>query len=224
MAEYKILMVEDDMTIAQSVVHHLKTWNYEAAYVEDFQKVLEVVETMSPHLILMDITLPFYNGFYWCQEIRKVSSVPIIFLSSAADNMNIILAMDKGADDFIAKPFELSVLTAKIGALLRRTYSMSGSGNLLTHKGVTLNLSDSRVSFGDNQTELTKNEYRILQLLMENAGKMVTRDTIMMRLWESDDFIDDNTLTVNMTRIRRKLSEIGVDDYIVTKKGIGYMI
>lgn len=224
MAEYRILIVEDDMTIAQTIAAHLASWNYEADYVKDFKNVLARVGEWNPHLIIMDISLPFYNGFYWCQEIRKISQVPVIFLSSADDNMNIIMAMDKGADDFISKPFELSVLTAKIGALLRRSYSMTGQSSLLEHRDLILNLSDGRVSHAGQQAELTRNELRILGLLMENAGKMVDRSTIMMRLWESDDYIDDNTLTVNVARIRRKLEEIGVHDYIVTQKGIGYMV
>lgn len=224
MAEYRILIVEDDFTIAGAIQRHLEKWNYEVACVEDFKCVTEKVAAFEPHLVLLDISLPFYNGFYWCGEIRKISSVPIVFLSSSDDNMNIIMAMDMGADDFVSKPFELSVLTAKIGALIRRTYSFKTNTNLLEHKGVILNLSEGKIVCGENSEVLTKNEFFIIQLLMENAGKVVPRDSIMLRLWEGDDFVDDNTLTVNMTRIRKKLANIGAEDYIVTKKGIGYMV
>lgn len=224
MQNYKILIIEDDMTIANTIKTHFQKWNYQAECVEDFKKITEKVAFDSPDLILLDISLPFYNGFYWCQEIRKFSKVPIIFISSSDDNMNIIMAMDMGADDFISKPFELAVLTAKVGALLRRTYSFQEKTTVIEHNGVLLNLSDGSVSAQGQRVELTKNEFYILELLMQNAGNMVSRDKIMMHLWEGDDFVDDNTLTVNITRIRKKLSEIGVNDYITTKKGIGYIV
>ena len=177
-----------------------------------------------PHLVLMDILLPFYNGFHWCTQIRAISKVPIIFLSSASDNMNIVMAMNMGGDDFVEKPFDLNVLTAKIQALLRRTYSFQGQLNVLEYHGVILNLNDASVMFQEQKLDLTKNDFKILQILMENAGKIVKRERIMERLWESDEFIDDNTLTVNVTRLRKKLEGIGVKDFIVTKKGIGYFI
>lgn len=224
MQDYKILIVEDDITIAKVMVSHMEKWNYQVDYIKDFKKVAERVREFKPELVLLDISLPYYNGFYWCQEIRKFSKVPIIFISSSDDNMNIIMAMDLGADDFISKPFELTVLTAKVGALLRRTYSFQEKTNLMEHKGVILNLSEGTITHEGKLAELTKNEYRIMQLLIENAGNMVSRDAIMMHLWEGDDFVDDNTLTVNMTRIRKKLIEIGVEDYIVTKKGLGYLV
>ena len=224
MAEYKILIVEDDLTIAGVIARHFEKWNYQVECIEDFKNVTQKVAEYEPHLILLDISLPFYNGFYWCGEIRKISSVPIVFLSSSDDNMNIIMAMDMGADDFISKPFELSVLTAKVGALMRRTYSFKTNTNLMEHKGVILNVSEGKIFCGEKTETLTKNEFFIMQLLMENAGKVVSRDSIMLRLWEGDDFVDDNTLTVNMTRIRKKLAEIGAENYIVTKKGIGYMV
>lgn len=177
-----------------------------------------------PHMVLMDILLPFYNGFHWCTQIRKTSHVPIIFLSSANDNMNIVMAMNMGGDDFIEKPFDLNVLTAKIQALFRRTYAFAEQQNQLEHGGVILNLNDATVLYQEEKLDLTKNDFKILQILMENAGKIVRRDQIMERLWESDEFIDDNTLTVNVTRLRKKLESVGVRDYIITKKGIGYLI
>ncbi|NLT48667.1 MAG: response regulator transcription factor [Clostridiales bacterium] len=224
MSKYKILIVEDDNVIADSIKKHLEKWEYQVHCVTDFKEVLKDVTSFKPELILLDITLPFYNGFYWCNEIRKLTKVPIIFISSADDKMNIVMAMDMGGDDFIAKPFDLTVLTAKINAMLRRSYSFKTNLNILEHKGVILNLSNAVLSKGENSVELTKNEFKIMKLLMENAGEMVKRDTIMIHLWDSDSFIDDNTLTVNLTRIRKKLSQIGAEDYIETKKGIGYMV
>ena len=172
----------------------------------------------------MDISLPFFNGYHWCTEIRKISKVPIIFISSASDNMNIVMAMNMGADDFIAKPFDINVLVAKIQALIRRTYTFSGNTNLIQHGGVIRNVSDASITYEGKKVDLTKNEYKMLQVLMENTGKVVSRDTIMTMLWETDSFIDDNTLTVNMTRLRKKLEDAGVNDFITTKKGLGYMV
>ncbi len=224
MAGYKILIVEDDEAIAQTEQAHLEKWGYEVHCVTDFREILRDVVKFQPDLILMDVKLPYYNGFYWCAEIRKFTKIPIVFVSSADDDMNIVMAMDMGGDDFIAKPFTLPVLTAKINAMLRRSYSFQGQVNILEHNGVRLNLSDGVVSRGEASAALTRNELRILQLLMEHAGEMVARDTIMMQLWESESFIDDNTLTVNVARIRKKLKDIGADGYIITKKGIGYLV
>lgn len=224
MAQYRILIVEDEETIAKMEKEHLEKWEYKVFCVSDFKNVLQSVKEQKPDVILMDIHLPYYNGFYWCSEIRKFSKVPIIFVSSKNDEMNIIMAMDMGGDEFIEKPFSLPVLTAKINALLRRTYSFKGQVNFLEHKSVRLNLLNAVVFYGEQQVELTKNEFKILQILMENAGEMVTREQIMQQLWEDDSFIDDNTLTVNVTRIRKKLKSIGVEEFIMTKKGIGYFV
>ncbi|MCH1982066.1 response regulator transcription factor [Ruminococcus sp. OA3] len=221
---YKIMIIEDDVTIAKVISEHLKKWGYETACVNDFEKVTEQVFAFEPHLILLDIMLPFFNGFYWCTKIRCQSSVPIVFLSSASDNMNMVMAMNMGADDFISKPFDLQVLTAKIQALLRRTYSFAENTKALEHRGVLLNLADATLTYEGRKIDLTKNEFRILQLLMERTGHVVERDTIMECLWESDSFIDDNTLTVNVTRLRKKLDEAGISEFIVTKKGIGYLV
>ena len=221
---YKILIVEDDETIARLLREHLEKWGYQARCAEDFKQVAKEFKEYAPHLVLMDIGLPFYNGFHWCTQIRKTSHVPIIFLSSANDNMNIVMAMNMGGDDFIEKPFDLNVLTAKIQALFRRTYAFAEQQNQLEHGGVILNLNDATVLYQEEKLDLTKNDFKILQILMENAGKIVRRDQIMERLWESDEFIDDNTLTVNVTRLRKKLESVGVRDYIITKKGIGYLI
>ncbi len=221
---YRILIVEDDMTIAEILAGHLKKWDYDVRYVEDFKNIMTDFMEFDPQLVMLDIALPFFNGFHWCQEIRKVSEVPIVFLSSLDDNMNIVMAMNMGGDDFIEKPFDLNVVTAKVQALLRRAYSFHGSANILEYADVMLNLSDATVLYRNEKLELTKNEFRILQILFERAGKIVSRDEIIERLWDSDEFIDDNTLTVNVARLRKKLESAGIANLIRTKKGIGYMV
>lgn len=221
---YKIMIVEDDPAIAGVVSRHLEKWGYKAVCVEDFSAVLSVFRTEKPELVLMDISLPFYDGFYWCSQIRGESRVPIIFISSADDNMNLIMAINLGADDFIAKPFTMEVMTAKVQALLRRTYDFTTERNTISCRGVLLQLDDGKTEFEGKSCDLTKNEFRILKLLMEQQGCIVSRDTIMRKLWEDESFIDDNTLTVNMTRMRRKLEELGCHDLIRTKKGMGYLI
>ena len=221
---YRILIIEDDMTIAEAVRKHMESWGYEARCVEDFKNVMAEFAVFSPQMVLLDISLPFFNGYHWCTQIRQVSRVPVIFLSSASDNMNIVMAMNMGGDDFVAKPFDLNVLMAKVQAMLRRTYDFGGQTGIFEHKGVILNLSDATVLYEGNKVELTKNEFKILQVLMENRGNVVSRDKIMTRLWETDCYVDDNTLTVNVTRLRKKLEEAGVKDFIATKKGIGYFV
>lgn len=221
---YKILIVEDDMMIAKTLSSHLEKWDYEVRYVKDFKNVMNDFLEFEPQLVLMDIILPLFNGFYWCTEIRKIAKTPIVFLSSASDNMNIVMAMNMGGDDFIEKPFDLNVVTAKVQAMLRRAYSFQGNLNVLEHQGLLLNLNDGIVSYKEKKAELTKNEFKILQVLMEHAGKIVTREELMTALWESDAFVDDNTLTVNVTRLRRKLAELAAVEFIKTKKEIGYII
>ena len=221
---YKLLIVEDDTVIAGSIQQHMESWGYEALCVEDFQGVLQIFVAESPQLVLMDISLPFYNGYHWCDEIRKISKVPIIFISSASDNMNIVMAVNMGGDDFVAKPFDLNVLQAKIQALLRRTYDFAGDSALMEHKGMIFDTGKGLVTFADARIELTKNEMGILRTLLEQKGRIVTRDKLMEKLWESDSFIDDNTLTVNVARLRKKLEEIGIQDMIKTRKGIGYVV
>lgn len=221
---YKILVVEDDEVISTELKKQFERWGYEASVITDFMDVMTVFNTVQPQLVLMDIGLPFYNGHYWCQKIRMISKVPIIFLSSANDKMNIVMAMNMGGDDFVTKPFDMEVLLAKIGALIRRTYDFQIATNLLEHRGIVLNLSDCSMTIDNRKIELTKNEFRILQLLFENKGKIVSREMIMKKLWDSDCFIDDNTLTVNITRIRKKLEGEGIKDLILTKKGLGYIL
>ena len=221
---YKIFIVEDDLTIAEMIKHHLAVWNHEVKIAEDFQHVMSDFAAFDPHLVLMDISLPFFNGYYWCTEIRKLSKVPVIFISSASDNMNIVMAMNMGGDDFISKPFDLDVLTAKVQALLRRTYYFGHKTSFLEHKGAILNMSDTTLTYQDHKISLTKNDYKILQTLMENKGKVVSRDTLMTKLWETDCYVDENTLTINISRLRRKLAAAGLEDFITTRKGMGYII
>lgn len=221
---FRILIVEDDEVITKTLCKQIGTWGYDVTSIQDFNNVLTEFSAFNPHLVLMDITLPFFNGYHWCNEIRKTSKVPIIFISSASDNMNIIMAMNMGGDDFIAKPFDLNVLTAKIQAMLRRTYDFSTNTSIVEVHGVTLNLNDTTLMYKEQKIDLTKNEFRIMSTLMENKEKYVSRDEMMQALWDTDEFIDDNTLTVNVARLRKKLEEAGLEEFILTKKGIGYRI
>lgn len=221
---YKIMIAEDDSVIVSVVKKHIESWGYEVKCIEDFQNVLKEFMDFEPHIVLLDLMLPFYNGYHWCNEIRKVSSVPIIFISSAADSMNMVMAMNMGGDDFISKPFDLNVLTAKIQAVLRRTYDFSNTAAVIEYKGAILNINDMTLLYNNQKIELTRNEFRILQTLLENKGKTVTRHTLMVRLWESDNYIEENTLTVNINRLRKKLDNIGLKDFILTKPGTGYII
>ncbi|MBP1549596.1 MAG: response regulator transcription factor [Oscillospiraceae bacterium] len=221
---YRIFIVEDDEGIASAVKKHLDSWGYDVRCAEDFSNVISEINSFEPHIVLMDISLPFYNGFYWCGEIRKNSKIPVVFLSSQSDNMNIITAMNMGGDDFIAKPFDLTVLMAKLQAILRRTYDFGTIEAPLSHNGAVLNSDDATVIYNGEKIDLTKNEYRILQLLMEKKGSIVSRELLMEKLWETDCFVDENTLTVNVTRLRKKLEKYGLTDFIKTKVGMGYFI
>ena len=222
--QYRIMIVEDDAGIAEAVKTRAAMWQLETHITGDFKNVMKEFADVQPHLVLLDISLPFMSGFHWCSEIRKVSSVPVIFISSAADNMNIIMAMNLGADDFIAKPFDHNVLMAKIQALLRRTYDYGANAPVLEHRGALLNLGDSSLTVGNEKIELTKNEYRILLVLMQNKGNVVSREKLMEALWETDTFVDENTLTVNIGRLRKKLDAAGLDNFISTKFGVGYIV
>lgn len=222
--KYRILIVEDDEVIARSVQKLMEDWGWEACCVEDFTRVLDIFASYNPHLVILDNTLPSCNGFYWCMEIRKISRVPVVFLSSASDNMNIVIAMNMGGDDFIAKPFDRNVLAAKIQAILRRTYDFAANAELVAHRGAVLNTADATLTYQGQRIDLTKNDYKILKMFLENKGKTVSREALMTRLWETDSFVDENTLTVNITRLRKKLEKAGLSDFIVTKKGMGYLV
>lgn len=221
---YRIMIVEDDLAMANAMKRQIEAWGNEVVCVEDFRDVISAFLKCDPHVVLMDIMLPFYNGYHWCSEIRRISNVPLIFISSASDNMNIVMAMNMGGDDFIPKPIDLDVLTAKLQAVLRRAYDMAGKVPALGHRGAVLNLNDGTLVYESQRIELTKNEFRILQTLLENKGKVVSRDTLMTKLWQMDTYVEENTLTVNVTRLRKKLEGIGLDDFIVTKVGRGYIV
>lgn len=222
--QMKILIIEDDKGIAEAIKAQAEMWELKARCVQDFRNVMAEFAEYDPQLVLLDISLPFFNGYHWCSEIRKVSKVPIIFISSASDNMNIVMAMNMGGDDFIAKPFDHSVLIAKVQALLRRTYDFGVGRTILEHRGAILNTGDNTITYKGERIELSKNEYRILLALMEAKGKVVSREKLMERLWETDAFVDENTLTVNVGRLRKKLDNAGLEDFISTKFGVGYII
>lgn len=222
---FKILIVEDDEKMREIILENIVRWGFDGTYVQDYNNVFDDFVKYDPHLVLMDINLTSYDGFYWCGKIREVSKVPIIFISSRNTNMDIIMAVNMGGDDFIQKPFSLEVLMAKVNALLRRTYDYTNTfSNIIEHNGVMINLKDSSIAFNDRKLELTKNEIKILYTLMKDKGNIVNRDKIMRALWEDESFVDDNTLTVNINRLRKKLEELGLIDFIQTKKGQGYII
>lgn len=221
---YKLLIVEDDLIIAQELQKHFEKYHYEVSCVENFENVLDDFIQYKPDLVLLDIHLPFFDGYYWCQEIRKISQVPIVFISSANENMNIVLAMNMGGDDFINKPFDLQVVQAKIQALLRRTYSFSKEFHLLSYQDVYLDLLQGKITYHQKELVLTKNELKILEFMFEHAEVIVSRVDLMNHLWDDHQFIDDNTLSVNMNRLRKKLEDIGLFNFIHTKKGLGYLL
>ena len=221
---YRLFIVEDDRGIAEAIKSQAEKWELEVRCAQNFRNILSEFSEFDPHIILLDISLPFFNGYHWCTEIRNVSKVPIIFISSASDNMNIVMAMNLGADDFIAKPFDQSVLMAKINALLRRTYDFSSSVSIFEHRNALLNTADNTLTYSGEKIPLSKNEFRILYILMSNKGKIVSREKIMEQLWETDCFVDENTLSVNINRLRKKLCSFGLEDFITTKFGVGYII
>ena len=221
---YRLLIVEDDKGIAEAIKEQAEQWDMQVRYVQDFRNVMAEFAEFDPHIVLLDISLPFFNGYHWCSEIRKASKVPIIFISSASDNLNMVMAMNLGADDFIAKPFDQSVLMAKLQALLRRTYDFGAAQQVLEHKGALVNTGDSTLTYRDKKIQLSKNEFRILSVLLKNKGKTVSREKLMQALWETDSFVDENTLSVNVNRLRKRLSAAGLDGFITTKFGVGYLI
>ena len=221
---YRLLIIEDDKGIAEAIRTQAEMWGMQAHMLTNFRDVMAEFAKVDPHIVLLDIGLPFFNGYHWCGEIRKVSKVPIIFISSASDNMNMIMAMNMGADDFIAKPFDQSLLIAKWQALLRRTYDFSASVPVLEHRGALLHTGEQSLMYGEEKISLSKNEYRILFVLMENKGRVVSREKLMEQLWETDCFVDENTLSVNVNRLRKRLEAAGLSDFIKTKFGVGYLI
>ena len=221
---YRILVIEDDMTMAKAIKKQLESWGNDVRLTEDFRNILSVFTEYDPHMVLMDIMLPFFNGYHWCSKIRKISNVPVVFISSASDNMNIVMAMNMGGDDFICKPVDPNVMMAKIQAVLRRTYDMAGKIPMLEHRGAVLNTGDNTLTFEGKEIPLSKNEYRILLTLLENKGSVVSRERLMERLWQTDSFVDENTLTVNVGRLRKKLDGAGLSGFVETRFGVGYLV
>jgi DNA-binding response OmpR family regulator len=221
----KIMIVEDEKTIRDLIREELQKWKFDAYGVTDFNDVLEDFQKEEPQLVLLDINLPVFDGYYWCQKIREISKVPIIFLSSRNTNMDMIMAMNMGADDFVTKPFQIDVLIAKINALLRRSYNYSEVGSeIMSHNGITLNVDNGSMEINDQIIDLSKNEYRLLYILMKKHGKILTREKLLRALWEDERFVDDNTLTVNINRLRKKIEQAGINGYIETKVGQGYIV
>lgn len=219
---HSIFIVEDDFVIRTALTKELSKWGYQVHGVDEFDQVLTEFTRLNPQLVILDITLPFFNGYYWCQEIRKLSKVPILFLSSRDQAMDIVMSINMGADDFITKPFEMPILVAKVQSLLRRSYEFLGTSDWIDVQGVTLHLKSSHLTYQGQTMDLTKNEFQILRILFEQAGNYVSRDDLMKGLWNSNLFIDDNTLSVNIARLRKKLDDLGIENFISTKKGIGY--
>ena len=220
----KILIVEDDNNIAEILANELSVWGYDTVCVKDFNNVLDEFKSEKPELVLMDIILPYFNGFYWCQKIREISKVPLMFISSKSEDIDIVQAMQFGGDDYIVKPINIQIVRAKIVALLRRSYDFAEETDYLTFGNVKLLLSAAKLEFMGRVAELTRTELMILETLFKDRGAVSKRDKIMDKCWQEENFIDDNTLAVNMTRLRKKLAEIGLDDFIQTKKGIGYFL
>ncbi|MBQ0101279.1 MAG: response regulator transcription factor [Firmicutes bacterium] len=220
---YRIMLIEDDAPLAEAMKKQLTSYGYDVYCAENFSDVVSEFNACKPELVLLDIMLPYRDGYYLCGEIRKISAVPIIFISSASENMNIVMACSCGGDDFISKPVDPMVLNAKVSAVLRRTYEMKNS-NIAVFGGAVLDIDAYTVTYGEKSVELTKNELKILQTLLENSGKVVSRNALMLKLWQDDIYVEENTLSVNVGRLRRKLESCGLTDAIVTKPGSGYMI
>ncbi|TDM02471.1 response regulator transcription factor [Macrococcus carouselicus] len=219
-----ILIIEDDSVIAHALKNELSRWQFNPLIIQDFNNILDEFETYEPHLVLMDINLPSFNGYHWCQQIRQTSNVPIIFISSRTDSMDQVMAMQMGADDFIEKPFNMSVTISKIQALLRRTYDFIETKNELGVAGCKLAVDEARMYYRSEHISLTHTELQILAMLFKHKGQFVSRNALIEKCWESEHFIDDNTLAVNMTRLRKKLQSLGLNDFITTKKNIGYAV
>lgn len=224
MDSIKVYVVEDDDVILKALKKFLQNWSYEVHVADDFSSVYEKFLKVNPDLVLLDVSLPFFNGYYWCEQIRKSSNVPIIFISSADENLNKIMAMNMGADDYITKPFDLELLLAKIKAILRRTFEYSESTNNISYKDVIIDRDRMVLKFANEEISLSKNEYLILEMMFEYPEKVFKREEFMDKIWQTDEFIDDNTLTVNIMRLRKKLEDIGLKNFIKTKKKVGYYI
>lgn len=222
---HKIMLIEDDTALCGQVIEGFKKWGYTTIPVQNFEDILEEFNTIKPQLVIMDVNLPCFDGFYWCNKIRELSKTPIVFLSSQNTNMDIVMAINAGADDYITKPFSMQILIAKIQAVLRRSYDYSSAkAEYLEHNGLVLNICESTAAYQNKKAELTKNELKMMVLLMNNKGRIISRESIMQLLWDDDLYVNDNTLTVNINRLRAKIAELGLENFIETKKGQGYII
>ncbi len=222
---YRIYVVEDDGMLAEEICRLLMKWEYEVRIAEMFDNILDEFLTVQPHVVLMDVNIPRYDGFYWCKKIRDVSNVPIIYISSRDSSMDVIMGMNNGGDEYLTKPFDNAVLVAKLQAVIRRTYKYNLlESHVLRYRGLTVQLDEATAVYDNKKCELTKNELKILRLFMENQGKIVTREALMRSLWDDEIYVNENTLTVNVNRVRLKLEELGLQSFIMTKKGMGYMI
>lgn len=219
----KIYIVEDEQMIRSELAKLLTSYGYECCYDDDFAHIIELIFTAKPDLILLDINLPYYDGYHLCREIRKKSDTPIIIVTSRNNDMDELMSMNLGADDFITKPYNTQILLARIAAVLKRTEAKPTS-DCIHHNGITVCLGKGIAICNDLEIELTKNEFRILTHLIQKGGSIVTREDLIEDLWQSDEFVDDNTLTVNINRLRHKLTEIGAKDFINTKRGQGYLV
>jgi DNA-binding response OmpR family regulator len=220
----KIIIIEDDKIIREELQSFLNKYGYKVLAPIDFENIIDFILKEKADLILLDINLPIYDGYYICREIRKKSEVPIIIVTSRDSDMDELMSMNIGADDFVTKPYNTQILLARIGALLKRTSGNIVSNNILAYNDLLLNLSNASISYKDKEVELTKNEMKILSYLIENKGTIVSRETLMEYLWKSDFFVDDSTLSVNITRLRKKIEAIGIDNAIETRRGLGYIL
>ena len=221
---YKILLIEDDIDLAKETALALQKWGFKVYLIDNFENIIEEFIDKKPEVVLLDVNLPLYNGFYWCEKIRNISNVPIIFLSSRDSDMDLIMGINNGGDDYITKPFSVDILVTKINGIIRRAYNYSESNNIVQHEGLLFDNEKGFIKYNDKSIELTKNEIKILTLLLKNKNKVVSRESLMMSLWNSDEFVTDNALTVNINRLRSKIKELGIEDFIKTKKGVGYIV
>ena len=223
MESKKIFIIEDEEKIRVELSEFLNRYGYEVSYSTNFENIVNIALKENPHVILLDINLPYYDGYYICREIRKNSNVPIIVVTSRNSEIDELMSMNLGADDFITKPYNTQILLARISSIIRRTYQ-NLEAETFEFNGLKYNMSTSEMSFKDNKIELTKNESRILYTLMKSKGKIVSRNDLMKSLWQNDEFVDDNTLTVNINRLRKKIDGIGAEGYLQTKRGQGYIL
>lgn len=220
----KIIIIEDDEIIREELKNFLSKYGYEIVAPTSFDNVVQFILNENANLVLLDINLPIFDGYYICREVRKKSDIPIIIVTSRDSDMDELMSMNLGADDFVTKPYNTQILLARIAALLKRSGSNTATSNILTYKDFQLNLSNATIIYNEKEIELTKNEVKILSYLINHKGEIVSRELLMEYLWSTEYFVDDSTLTVNITRLRKKLEEIGIENVIETRRGLGYIM